>query len=265
MSHVTLLTAFDLGTATTTAHFTCVRDMHDATGNVHRQPLNSRSPIEMKSWPGGNRGDTIGKACLPTDLIYDRVTGNLLFWGFEAQRYLDDPDPEFTLDRVLVVQHIKLLLNDPDKAKSNSPAIQRYRKLREEILRVLGKTPFDLFEDFINVIVNEVIKTTKRYYQTFSPDQVELVLAFPSGWSDSIHRQVAAIGTGAMKKALATNQLQRATFEIENVYTVSETLCGVKEWLAAEMDDDESLDLVQSTANIEELSVSYGRRVVRIC
>ncbi|KAK0120220.1 hypothetical protein ONS95_011626 [Cadophora gregata] len=256
MSLGTLLTAFDLGTATTTARFTRVRDSHDAAGKTHRQPLSSRSPIEKKSWPGGNRGDTIGKACLPTDLIYDRVTGDLLFWGFEAQRYLDDPDPEFSIDRVLVVQHIKLLLNDPEKAKSNSPAIQRYRKVRGEIFRVLGKTPFDLFADFVDVIVNEVIKTAKRYFQNFIPGQIELVLAFPSGWSDSIHRQVAAIGAGAIKKALATNQLQSAAFAIENVYTVSETLCGVKEWLAATMDDEEgSLDFVQSTKNIAELSV----------
>ena len=256
MDHL-LLAAFDLGTATTTARFGRARDVHDATGQVHRQPLNSRPPIEMKSWPGGNKGDAIGKECLPADLIYDRVTHELLFWGFEAQRYLDDPDPEISLERVLAVHHIKLLLNDPDRAKSSNAAITRYRKLRDEIFRVLGKSPFDLFQDFMDVIVNEVVKTAKRYYPHFSPRQVELVLAFPSGWSDSIHRQVAGIGAIAMKKALAANGLETAAFAIENVYTVSETLCGVKEWLAATIDDsDASLDLEEPSTNIDELSVS---------
>ncbi|KAH6714155.1 hypothetical protein BKA61DRAFT_56377 [Leptodontidium sp. MPI-SDFR-AT-0119] len=255
MSQGTLLVALGLGTATTTARFTRVRDTHDAGGRVHRQTMSSRAPIEMKNWPGGHKGDTIGKSCLLTDLIYERVTGDLLFWGFEAQRYLDDPAPEISLDRVLVVQHIKLLLNDPDKAKTQSAAITRYRKLREEIHGVLKKTPFGLFGDFLDVVLREVIGTAKLYYHTSIPSHVELALAFPSGWSDSIHRKVAAIGTISMGKALAANQLENIAFAIENVYTVSETLCGVKEWLTATMDDaEESIDLEPQSTNVDELS-----------
>ncbi|KAH7346271.1 hypothetical protein BKA65DRAFT_273898 [Rhexocercosporidium sp. MPI-PUGE-AT-0058] len=255
MSQGTLLVALDLGTATTTARFVRVWDTYDAGGRVHRQSMGNRPPVEMKNWPGGYKGDTIGKQCLPTDLVYDRFTGDLLFWGFEAQRYLDDPVPEISLDRVLVVQHIKLLLNDPDKAKVQTAATARYRKLREEIFDVLEKSPFDLFEDFLNVVLNEVAGTVKLYYHAFIPSRVELALAFPSGWSDSIHRQVAAIGARAMEKALAANQFENVAFAIENVYTVSETLCGVKEWLTTAMDDaGESIDLKAQSRNIDELN-----------
>lgn len=79
MSREILLIALDLGTSSTTARFSHVRDTRDATGKVHRRPLLNRALIEMKDWPGGHKGDAIEKACLPTDLYVILRSHCLLF------------------------------------------------------------------------------------------------------------------------------------------------------------------------------------------
>lgn len=253
-----IIFAIDLGTSALTGRTIRVFDRLDGEGNVLRHKIGSRPAIEMKDWPGGHKGDAIGKACLPTDLVYDRATRKLLFWGFEAQRYLDDPHPEISPERVFVVQHIKLLLPDPDRAKVPTPATARYKIKRDELIRVLGKQPSEVFQDFMNPVIHELVKSATRYYGSFNSHQVELVLAFPSGWAEYIHTEVAAIGARAMEKALAGNRLANMTFGIQNVYTLSETLCGVKEWLGAAMDDAiSSIDLDIPPTNIDELEVRH--------
>ena len=59
-----------------------------------------------------------------------------------------------------------------------------------------------------------------------------------------------------MAKAIAANDLQGMVFGIENVYTVSETLCGVKEWLRDTIAEaTTSLDLDVQGTNLDELNV----------
>lgn len=45
-------------------------------------------------------------------------------------------------------------------------------------------------------------------------------------------------------------------FGIENVYTVSETLCSVKEWLRESVAEASSIDFEPQTTNLDELNVS---------
>lgn len=162
------------------------------------------------------------------------------------------------------MQHIKLLLPDPDQARVRTPASERHKRRREELVRVLGKQPIAVFEDFMNAVVSEVVNSAKRCYGDFSSNQVELALAFPSGWPESVHREVAAIGARAMTKALAGNKIVNIKFGIHNVYTLSETLCGVKEWLEANIDDAAaSMDLDMLPTNINELNVS--RSSILLC
>jgi hypothetical protein len=248
--------AIDLGTSATTANYVMVRDSLDADGKQHREKCWSVN--DVRDWPGGHLGDATGNLCVPTDLVYDKALRQLLFWGFEAQHYLDEPFPEINPDRVFVVEHIKLLLPDPDKAKVPTSASARYRNKREELAETLGKHPYEVFEDFMTEVVGHVIESAKRRYNNgIHSCQVELVLAFPSGWPDYIHTAVAEIGARAMKKGISKNCLQNMTFGIENVYTVSETLCGVKEWLRDNIAEATvSVDLDQQTINLDELNVS---------
>lgn len=60
-----------------------------------------------------------------------------------------------------------------------------------------------------------------------------------------------------MTKAISKSSLQNMNFGIENVYTVSETLCGVKEWLRERVAEATfSIDLDQQVINLNELNVS---------
>jgi hypothetical protein len=256
MSQRTVVIAIDLGTSTTTASYVLVRDSFDAEGKQRREKCWSVN--DVRDWPGAHHGDATGNLCVPTDLVYDKALRQLLFWGFEAQQFLDEPFPDIDPERVLVVEHIKLLLPDPDEAKVSTSASARYRKMREELTETLGKHPYGVFEDFITEVVGHIIESAKRRYNNgIHSCQIELVLAFPSGWPDYIHTTVAGIGARAMEKAITTNNLHNMTFGIENVYTVSETLCGVKEWLRDNIAEATvSVDLDQQTINLDELNVS---------
>ncbi len=257
MQKRTLIIALDLGTSTTTACFVIARHLFDAEGKPHRELCGN--VCDVRDWPGSHQGDAIGNICVPTDLVYDKATGQLLFWGFDAERYLNEPFPEPHLDQVFVVEHIKLLLPDPDEAKVTTPASARYRKMRDELSATLGKHPNKVFEDFMTKVVGHVIESAKRRYNNgIHSCEVELVLAFPSGWPDYIHTTVAGIGAKAMSKAISKGHLQNMTFGIENVYTVSETLSGVKEWLRDSIAEATlSVDLDQPTViNLNELNVS---------
>jgi hypothetical protein len=258
MQQKTLIISVDLGTSATTASHIIVQDSFTPEGKLHRQ-RGRVSITNIRDWPGGNNGDATGNVCVPTDLIYSKE-GQLLCWGFQAQQYLDDPYPEIHPDTVFVVEHIKLLLQDPDEAKIRTVASERYRALRDRLITTLGKQPDEVFEDFLNEVVAHVIESANRKYFTgIGSCKIELVLAFPSGWPDYIHTMVAGIGARAMAKAIAANQLQNIVFGIENVYTVSETLCGVKEWLRdtiAEATTSNDMDLQET--NLDELNVSRG-------
>jgi hypothetical protein len=251
-----LVVAIDLGTSATTAQYAIAVDSFDDEGELQRAI--GRNPIDMKAWPGSRRGDAIGNICLPTDLVYKRDSAQLLCWGFQAQQYLDDPLPETRRESVFIVQHIKLLLNDPDDAKLPTDASARYRNMRNELIQTLGKDPYGVFEDFLDNVVHEIIREARRSVGIpLDTLKLELALAFPSGWPEHVHRKVAGIGATAVENALARNGLSNMHFGIQNVYTLSETLCGVKEWLTATIEEASiSIDLGPQTSNLDELNVS---------
>lgn len=251
----TLIVAVDLGTSATTASHARVRDSVDIQGKLHREGLGSVSDVQ--DWPGCIEGAT-GNVCVPTDLIFYRVSRELLFWGFEAQQYLDDPFHDIPYRDVFVVETIKLLLPDPDEAKAPSASSERYRKMRQVLTTTLGKQPDEVFEDFLNPVLEHVLhNATRKYSIGLHNHHVELVLAFPSGWSDQIHTTVARIGGRALQKAITKLGLKNMTFGIEKVYTVSETLCGVKEWLRETVAEGySSVDYDPQPTNLDELNVS---------
>ena len=250
-----LIVAIDLGTSATTASHARVRDSIDKHGKLHREKLGS--VFDVKDWPGCIEGAT-GNVCVPTDLVFHRHTRQLLFWGYEAQQYLDDPFHDIPDRDVFVVETIKLLLPDPDEAKVPSVASARYRAMRAALTATLDMQPDRVFEEFLSPVLEHILDNAKRKYSIgLNNHQIELVLAFPSGWPEQIHTIVARIGARALEKSIAIHDLQNVTFGIENVYTVSETLCGVKEWLretAAE--SPSSTDFDPQAVNLDELNVS---------
>jgi hypothetical protein len=256
MSQRILVVAIDLGTSATTARYVLVQQFFDADGKVYREKCGSITDI--RDWPGGLEGDAIGKVCVPTELVYSKALRQLLFWGFEAQQYLDDPSPEIHSDQVIVVEHIKLLLSDPDEAQVPTAVSERYRAEREDLKETLGKHPYEVFEDFMTEVTEHVMgSANSNYYTGVHSHQVELILAFPSGWPDYVHTKVAEIGARTLEKAISTHNLQNMSFGLENVYTVSETLCGVKEWLRNTIAEARaSTDLGHPTTNLDELNVS---------
>lgn len=158
---------------------------------------------------------------------------------------------------MFVVEHIKLLLLDPIIAITDTPASRRYHALRNRLIATLGKQPEDVFEEFLNEVIAHIIGSANRkYFNGISSFKVELVLAFPSGWPEYLHTKVAGTGARAMAKAIAANNLQNMTFGIENVYTVSETLCGVKEWLRDTIAEaTTSIELGCQGINLDEVHV----------
>ena len=170
------------------AEFGKASDTYDATGKLHRKVY---PPRIMKDWPFGLKGDALGKPCVPTYLIYKKATRKLLYWGFAAQRYLDTSTPKIPPDEVYVVEHIKLLLPDPDKAIQTTPANVRYKRKREELYQNLQMKPFEVFQDLLDVSFNAVVYSALGNFGSFSSYKVELALAFPSGWAEDVHRQVA--------------------------------------------------------------------------
>lgn len=256
MQQKTLIVAIDLGTSAATASHIIVNDSFTPEGKLRRE-RGRVSITNIRDWPGGNIGDATGNVCVPTDLLYNRSDRKLFLWGFHAQQYLDDPYPEIHPDKVFLIEHIKLLLLDPDKAKTSTVASERYRALRDNLITTLGKQPQDVFEDFLNEVIAHIVGSAQRkYFNGISSCKIELVLAFPAGWDDYIHTAVAGIGARSMAKALAANELHNMVFGIENVYTVSETLCGVKEWLRDTIAEaTTSIDPDLQATNLDELKV----------
>lgn len=258
MRQRTLLVAIDLGTSSLTASHIIVEDTFAADGKLCRDK-GKVDIADIKDWPGGDIGHAIGHVCVPTSLIYRKDDCKLWLWGFIAQQYLDDPCPDVQLDAVFVVEHIKLLLLDSDNVTTSTSTSQRHQELRDQLVTTLGKHPEEVFEDFLNEVINHVIKSAiHRYNNSISSCNIELLLAFPSGWSDALHTKVSGIGARAMAKAIAANDLKDMTFGIENVYTLSETLCGIKECLRstiATASTTDDIDLNLKAKNFNELNV----------
>ncbi|TVY83310.1 hypothetical protein LSUE1_G001552 [Lachnellula suecica] len=241
-----LVIAIDLGTSTATALYAVARDSYDEEGKTKRE---FKTVSKMTAWPGCRRSDEI--ACLPTDLIYEKATGQLLYRGYQAQHYLDEPSPEIKREDVFIVEHNKLLLYVDEETITSA----RYQATRDEILRVLGKTPFEIFQDFLDNIISQIIEVAKRSINSpLEFYKLELGLAFPSGWPPHIHSNVAGTGARAVIKALAANKLSDMSFGLENVFTHSETISGIKEWLRTAIEAAEhSIDLSPQKLNIDGL------------
>jgi hypothetical protein len=226
-----ILFGIDLGTSSSTANHCGVRDTFESTGRISRKRLGNI--LEVKDWPRGNKFDATGNICFPTDLIYLISTKELLYCGFEAKEYLDDPNPETKLELVFHVQNIKLLIANSSDVKASTPASERYLAQRKVLIQILGKQPEDAFEDFMNYFCHHILENANLQY-TWPPlenEKIELIIAFPSGWPDRVHTKIAEISARAMRRAIQDQGLQNIHFGVEEVYTVSETLCGVKEWL----------------------------------
>jgi hypothetical protein len=250
-----LVIAVDLGTSASTVSSCQVQDQFGSDGKLHRKK--SVEVYDVKDWPGSGVGSATGNPCLPTDLIYSRQSKEVLFWGFEAQQYLDSVYPEVSRDEVFIVENIKLLLPDPNNATTPSAASGRYQAKRELLINTLSKQPCEVFEDFMGLLFNHVISSLiGKYYTGINNHQIELVLAFPSGWDDYIHTNVARIGARAMQKAITRHALKNVVFGLEHVYTVSETICGVKEWLRETVSElSAAKDLDRQQTNLEDLNV----------
>jgi hypothetical protein len=259
MSGKRLVIGVDLGTSAATASYCQVLDSLDSQGKLHRRKIGEI--YDVKDWPGSDVGSATGHPCLPTDLIYHRALRKVLFWGFEAQQYLDSFYPQIPRDQVFIVENIKLLLPDPNTSTSPSTASERYMSKRETLINTLSKQPEDVFEDFMGLLLNHVIGSLiGKYYNGINDHHIELVLAFPSGWPDHIHTNVARIGTRAMKEAIAHYSLENVVFGLEHVYTVSETICGVKEWLRETVSElSATQDLDPQLTNLDELKVGVPR------
>ena len=256
MPQDSLLVGLDLGTSSTTSNHVLVRDFH----NPERRERISKIS-DVRDWPGCTDG-VIGNNCVPTTLIYHRITRKLLFWGFHAKSYLDkleDPYLEPPFGDVIVIETIKLLLIEPNNTRPLSPTSLRRQYMRETLFTALGKRPEEVFEDFLNAVLLHVLSSVKKYSASATKaHHVELIMAFPSGWPDQVHTCVGRIGARAMRRALTSHCFEDMTFKAKNVYTVSETLCGVKEWLR---DDTakrfDSTEFNPPPINLDEINVSW--------
>lgn len=248
-----LVIGIDLGTSASTASYCLTLDSLDSQGKLNRKKASEVH--DVKDWPASNIHNAIGNPCLPTDLIYRKDLRTILYWGFEAQQYLDSTFPEPSRDEVFIVENIKLLLPGPNAVATSSTASERYRSKRETLINTLSKQPEDVFEDFMSLQLNHVIGSAMgKYYSGLNNLQIELVLAFPSGWEDIVHTNVARIGNRAMKKALSDHKLENVIFGLEHVYTVSETICGVKEWLRETVSEFSAVEDSDSLrTNLDEL------------
>lgn len=247
----------DLGTSTATASFCRILDYRDSKGKLRREKAGK--VYDVTDWPA-SVGSAIGSPCVPTDLIYSKALKKLLRWGFEAQEYLDSAFPDIPREEVFVVENIKLLLPDPSTETNPSTASERYRLKRELLKNTLSKEPADVFEDFMTQLLSHVIGSlNEKHYNGINCHLIELVIAFPSGWHDSIHTKVARISTRAMKKAIAGYNPESVVFGLEHVYTVSETICGIKEWLRETVSDLSATEgLVPQPTNLDELQVRFS-------
>jgi hypothetical protein len=245
--------AIDLGTGAATASWCQIVIYRDSEGTIRRERAGNIH--DVANWPASGVGSTTGSPCLPTDLIYSRALKKLLLWGFEAQQYLDAVFPDIPREDVFVVENIKLLLPDPSTAPST--ASERYTLKRNILRDTLSKEPEEIFEDFMVKLLSHVIDSlVESNYSGINDHLFELVLAFPSGWGDSIHTKVAGISTRAMEMALASHNAENIVFGLEYVYTVSETICGVKEWLRETVYElSATKDLVPQQTNLDELQV----------
>jgi len=155
-----------------------------------------------------------------------------------------------------VVEHVKLLLHNIREEKRTTSANERHARQRAELEAVLKKSPYEIFQDFMDSIITHLVSNKTKSQMSLHGHNVELVLAFPGGWPTRLHSDVSEIGAKAMRKAIEVAQLRDMNFAIEHVYTVSETLTGVKEWLGENIIKNDGAQ-APPYLNLDGLEVSY--------
>jgi len=182
----TILVALDLGTASLTSSWVLARDTIDAKGQLYRRCKGNGKLLH--NWFGSAVNNTLGNPCLPTTLVYHRETKKLLYYGFEAQKYLTGRCPQTSTETVYVIKHPKLLFIDTEHQDISPAASRRYWKSRETLKRVLDKDPSDVFEDLMTCVLKHVIAHVNRYsIQSIENFHIELIPCLPPGLVNSFH------------------------------------------------------------------------------
>ena len=227
--------AIDLGTSTTTTKIVFVYQ-EEINGQIHRKrvnfPLHSE---EVSDWPFSSPVPLGFRSRLPTYLIYSLERGDLMYWGFEAKEIVENTPEKIKKENLFVVEAPKTLLADGEITPTTQVE-QRRNDRRKEMWERVRKRPFEVYQDFLCVLLNHVLSSHlgefKRdvYRGLEFSHSINLVLAFPAGWNLTIHAKLAQSATIAMRRAIHKNGLNHLPFQTANVWTTSETICGVKEW-----------------------------------
>jgi hypothetical protein len=244
-----LIIAIDPGTSGLAATYALGRDTFDKNTGKKSRFIIPHTETQVDNWPGSSRGVSPGHVCLPTTLIYHRVSGQLLHWGFAAQKHLADQDP--TIDRMqeLVVENVKLLLPNPREITQLDKVseLPRHKSARAELANILGYQPSQVFGDLMRNCLSHILETAIVQFSPggyFSgPIHIELVICFPGGWHSSLHTNIAKLSADALRKEIGKHEVDVDSFGLQDIYTVSETLCGIRCWLDTNLvDEAESTD-----------------------
>jgi hypothetical protein len=266
MAHQTqLIIALDPGTSGLAATYALGRDTFDNHGRKSRSII-PNTETQVDNWPGASRGVSPGHVCLPTTLIYHRVSKTLLHWGFAAQKHLAKQDPAIDRKQELVVENVKLLLPHLQEVTQLDKVseLPRHKKARIELFEVLGKEPSEVFGDLLRICFSHILKTAVTQFAPrgcFSnPTHIELVICFPGGWHSTLHTDIAKLSADALQGAITKNNVLVDSFGLQDIYTVSETLCGIRCWMQTNLvDEAESTDpdRHETVKNISCLKVGF--------
>lgn len=228
--------ALDLGTSTSPAKCVIVEEKEKDNQIVRNKVLLSPHTEEISDWPCSSPVPLSFRARLPTYLIYSLDDGRLVYWGFEAKDIIEQCPERIARDNLFAVEAPKTLLMDT-RSSPTTPVEKRRHDRRIELSEKIGRQPHEIYEHFLDKLFGHVLSsnlgdTERDLFQWLSHcNAIELVLAFPSGWPPSIHAQLSQSAARAMQKAISSNHLTHLSFRIADIFTTSETICGVKEWL----------------------------------
>ncbi|EHL00963.1 hypothetical protein M7I_3081 [Glarea lozoyensis 74030] len=226
-----LIIAIDPGTSTLSARYAIAYDSFNDQGQLEREVIQESL---VDNWPSSS---SPGAIYLPTTLVFSKVSKELLHWGFAAQTYLEEEETVMNRLEEVVIENVKIVLQQPEDATEldRVSSLPRHRETRNLITQVLGKTPDDIFEEFLTVTLSHIFERAILEHAArsfFSQSiHVEFVICFPGGWSGALHTRVAKLAANAMQKSMEKCQVRVDNFGLQDVYTVSETLSGIREWL----------------------------------
>jgi hypothetical protein len=227
-----LIIAIDPGTSTLSARYVIAYDRFSHQSHLERFIISEVSVVD--NWPGSS---SPGVIYLPTTLVYSKLSKELLHWGFAAHTHLEEEETVMNRLKEVVIENIKIVLQQPEDTTEldRVSSLPRHRETRNLITQVLNKTPDEIFEEFLTVTLTHVFEraTLEHAAGSFFSEaiHVELVICFPGGWSGALHTRVAKLAANAMQSSMEKCQVRVDSFGLQDVYTVSETLSGIREWL----------------------------------